>query len=425
MDLRETEILIFADAPAALVELCGISMLERMLRTLQRIGICEVTVISATPERIRAHLALPSWARANFAAVVHEQRSDTAYVPVRERVLILSGSTLFDARLVSSLLIASRPSLLIDSAPPRELFPLLAAKPQNAVAWSCGAILTDRRWWEGISDQRLIFEAAAVDAEFAKVDAAEQPTYVANMRRHIRPIWFPAPAAENVARAERLILYGAQNGTLDFPAMIHAPIETWIIARLCKSRVTPNQITIFTAAVSAVVAMLFATGHVAAGTTLALVVGVLDGLDGKQARVKVETTPLGRREHVLDYVLELSWWTALAFHFASTGKTAIAYPLLLLLVGADLIGRVAKWQVKRKTGRNLDDVAAFDRFVRLIGARRNIYVWMLAAGLLLGATDQAFVAVCWWGGLTAAVHVARAIWISRHAAVARSESVPH
>ena len=40
------------------------------------------------------------------------------------------------------------------------------------------------------------------------------------------------------------------------------------------------------------------------------------------------------------------------------------------------------------TGRLLDDVAPFDRAFRLIAARRNVYVWMLAAGFLLGAFPQ-------------------------------------
>ncbi len=146
---------------------------------------------------------------------------------------------------------------------------------------------------------------------------------------------------------------------------------------------------------------------------LALIVGVLDGLDGKQARVKVETTELGKREHVLDYVLELSWWTALAFYFTNTAALPNAYALLALLVGSDLVDRVAKRIAKQRTGRNLDDVAPIDRFVRLIGGRRNIYVWMLAVGVALGAADEAFALLCYWGSATAAVHMLRALAIVR------------
>jgi phosphatidylglycerophosphate synthase len=248
---------------------------------------------------------------------------------------------------------------------------------------------------------------AAARSEIQTLDVAAVPSYITSMRRSVPPAYFRPPVtAEAHASAERQILDAAQNGVLDFPAIVHAPIETWIIRRLCRTSITPNQITLFTAAVSALVVLLFASGRLIVGTVLALIVGLLDGLDGKQARVKVETTPLGRREHALDYLLEFSWWAALAYQFGNV------YAWLLLLVGSDIVDRLAKKQVKQITGRNLDDVAPFDRAVRLIGGRRNIYVWIFAAGLLLRAADKAFVALCCWGAMTSAIHVGRAVWIT-------------
>ncbi len=60
------ECVILADDPSALVELCGISTLERLLRTLQRCGIERATVLSSTPEPIAKELAALSWARAQL-----------------------------------------------------------------------------------------------------------------------------------------------------------------------------------------------------------------------------------------------------------------------------------------------------------------------------------------------------------------------
>ena len=129
--------------------------------------------------------------------------------------------------------------------------------------------------------------------------------------------------------------------------------------------------------------------------------------------MKVETTELGKREHVLDYILELSWWIALAYHFASSGALPSAYALALLLIGSDLVDRYAKGVAKKHTGRNLDDVAPVDRVVRLIGGRRNIYIWIFAIGLAANAADKAFAFFCYWGAATAAVHVWRAFSIAR------------
>lgn len=280
---------------------------------------------------------------------------------------------------------------------------------------------------DAASDEPLFAQLtkAAEQKEIALLEVAAQPTYVTSLRRSIPLHCFPPPAPEQVRSAEDIILDAAQNGTLDLPAMVHAPIETWLIGRLCWTSITPNQITLFTAAVSALVVALFVLGNLIAGTLLALAVGVLDGLDGKQARVKVETTPLGGREHALDYILELSWWTALAYHFSITGEARHSPWLLLLLVGSDFVDRAAKRFAKQKTGRNLDDVAPIDRFVRLIGGRRNIYIWIFAFGLLLRTPDKAFVALCCWGALTAAVHVLRAVWIGRQRGISGAEGATY
>src|SRR5213595_3462946 len=55
--------ILIADAPEALAELCGVNLLERLLRTLQRLGFRRAIVFSSTPEIIGTELAKPSWAR--------------------------------------------------------------------------------------------------------------------------------------------------------------------------------------------------------------------------------------------------------------------------------------------------------------------------------------------------------------------------
>lgn len=431
MDEKSCHVLIAAGAQETLTEVGGISLLERLLRTLQRLDLDRVTIISATPEQILQHLAAPSSARARVAIDVRGRNPGPVSVnditAFEDRTLFMTVGY-YDSRLLDALKAQDCTTLLVDSDPPPHALPLLEGETRTAIGYVCRAALLGREWLSVVETDGPLFDQLALAAERRAVsilDAAVQPSYVTSMRRAIRPLCFPAPAKENAALAERIVLDTAQNGTLDLPAIVHAQIETWIVARLCRTSITPNQITLFTGAVSAAVAVLFAAGYLIAGTLLALIVGVLDGLDGKQARVKVETTPLGRNEHALDYMLELAWWTALAYHFASNSQVPHAYEWLFLLVSSDLIGRAAKEMAKQSTGRNLDDVAPIDRFVRLIGGRRNIYVWMLGAGLLLGAADKAFVALCCWGAVTVAVHVLRAWSIGRQRGGTRSKGIPH
>jgi phosphatidylglycerophosphate synthase len=231
---------------------------------------------------------------------------------------------------------------------------------------------------------------------------------VTSLRRHVRPVFFPAPSPDLVPLAEKFPRDVAQNGVLDFPGFLDSPIEDWIVARLCRTAIPPNHVTFLTMLIGLVVAALFATGHLWWGVVLAYTIEVLDGVDGKLARTKVETTPTGEWEHEVDYAIELSWWTALAFHFHDVGLNG-AYWLLALYVASDLLDRLAKRVAKKRVGRNLDDVSNFDRFVRCIGARRNINIWILIAALVLGDAASGFVLVCWWMAGTALAHLVRAM----------------
>jgi GTP:adenosylcobinamide-phosphate guanylyltransferase len=74
-DPAATQVIIIAEPEQALVELCGISLLERLLRMLQRLGIARATIVSASPDRIRTHLEPPSWARADLAVEVLQSSS--------------------------------------------------------------------------------------------------------------------------------------------------------------------------------------------------------------------------------------------------------------------------------------------------------------------------------------------------------------
>ncbi len=195
------------------------------------------------------------------------------------------------------------------------------------------------------------------------------------------------------------------------PAYIHAPIETAIISLLCKTRITPNQITIAGFIIGCSATVAFAVGRIGLGILAALIFGIVDGLDGKQSRVKIEMTERGKWEHHLDYLIENSWWLAIAFHLWRSGQFPNAFYFLALLIASHLLDEFAKRRVKIARGRLLDDVTPFDRAFRLIAARRNVYVWTLACGFLLDALPQSYGIMCGWAAFSAAVHLVRSIWI--------------
>ena len=404
--------LLIADAPEALTELCGVNLLERLLRILQRLGFQGATVLSATPEIIGAELRKGSWAREQISVELVSSAIKPITVQLlseqtaAERFLIMPANIYCDARLLAALCAKNSSAVLIDSNPP-ELARDLVRNP-------CGPSLLDRNFLSGLSPTASFFEELKNKIDHRKIDVVDAATindYVVNMRRHVRPLCL-APSLEQERRiAERVILDSAQKGTLDLPAYLHAPIESRIISLLCKTRITPNEITIAGFIIGAVATAAFALDHVGLGIIAALIFGLVDGLDGKQARVKIETTERGKWEHHLDYLIENSWWAAIAFHLWRSSQLPNTFLFLGLLIGSHLLDEFVKRRAKMATGRLLDDLTPFDRAFRLIAARRNVYVWILAIGFLLSAFPQSYALICGWAAVSAAVHLVRSIWI--------------
>jgi phosphatidylglycerophosphate synthase len=425
-------VIILADSPGALTELCGISLLERLLRTLQRLGLRKTIVLSATPDLLAPHLADPSRHRA-MVSIDLRRRTGGRLDPKQiaevwpndaDAVMVILGDSVFDSRLLQLLDDqSSRTTILVDSAPPAALQSLVASSPNATCGRFCGAALLSEDWvksHDGPMEQALLEEVEAGEVEV--VDIAGRDWYHASMRRRSHPTWFPVPLAKHARIARRALIKAAGKGSLDFPAMVHSPIENFLINHLCRSAITPNQLTALTNLVAWGATFLFVTGRLGWGAILALAVGILDGLDGKQARVKVETSKIGKLEHWFDAFFEHSWWIAIAYSLQSSGRLPGAFVYLLILMGAEAVAGLSKLSVFRACGRTLDELGDFNRIVRLIGGRRNVYIWLFALGVLLGRSGQAFAFMAVWAAATAFVQVLRASFAVRAHRVGRMPS---
>jgi phosphatidylglycerophosphate synthase len=414
------ECVVLADCPGALIELCGISTLERLLRTLQRCGIERATILSTTSERIAEELARPSWPRAQLALTLRTRPNEALRIEqivdvwpgAAEFLLLVRGDAVFDRRLLQLLATQSLPAVLVDSAVPSKFQPLVAHAPDALGAKFCGAALLQRDW---VSSQCGPLERAINNGlgqgALATVDVANQPSYSPALRRRLRPFWFPAPPSAHVKLAERILLNSVQKGTQDLPARIHAPLETFLLSKLCKTAITPGQLTLAWIILAFGTAFLFATGHLIGGILLALIIGILDGLDGKQARIKVETSKIGKIEHWFDSFFEVVWPTALAFHFYVSGQLPNAFFYLALLIVAEALDGIGKMGVYGPAEKLLVDPGLLDRIVRLVGGRRNIYVWVLIACVVLGVPEKALIVMAFWEAATAAVDLLQSSWI--------------
>jgi phosphatidylglycerophosphate synthase len=258
-------------------------------------------------------------------------------------------------------------------------------------------------------------------SQLPRVDVAEMPLYSPALRRDLRPFWFRSPSSSRRPHAEQVLLDSVQKGTQDLPAYAHAPVERFLLSRLCKIPVRPNQVTLLWAICAVIATILFASGQLGSGILIALAVGIIDGLDGKLARLKVETTEGGKLEHRLDSFFEVAWPFALALHFVRTGELRGAFWFWLILTIAQALDGMAKGLIYRAAENSMRPTNRLDQIVRLVGFRRNAFVWIMAIGILLDGPAIAFVAAVWLQIATTIVDLAHVAWQRAVTKTARSK----
>src|ERR1700746_269465 len=163
--------ILVADAPEALIELCGVNLVERLLRILQRLGFRRVIVFSSTPEIIGAELAKRSWAREEIIAqlVPTAAESVTARRILEQgqttRFLIVPANVYCDARLLAALSARNSPTILVDSNPPQVV--------QHLIQNLSGPALVTREFLLACSDRTPIFDELRRKFDAREIDAVD------------------------------------------------------------------------------------------------------------------------------------------------------------------------------------------------------------------------------------------------------------
>jgi len=360
----------------------GLTLIERQLRQLWAVGIHEVLIV-APPSFIMPSAPLTHPLRMQVLAsrldspwkMIHEFRHRLA-----ERFLLLRGDLVVDQRLIEWLCGQSEDTLIsrAESGPP-ELF--------------------------GILDSLAVEELVeGTQKTLQQKPLGTFPTYWRERRGHVPLLLARVESSDDAEVAWNALIDHVDKRTKDLPALLFdPPFENFLTRRLAPTRITPNQVTAATTLLGFFVAWLFWNGWLFAGVLLAITVEVLDGVDGKLARLKWQTSKVGELEHVLDFFYEMSWYVGLGRHFAVSG-VGLAWPCAVAICSADFLDQMAYLFFARRGGGNLDEGSALMRRFRVIGGRRNIYAWMMLPGILLGIAATAFTAVAIWAVTTAVVH---------------------
>lgn len=423
--------------PKPLVSVAGTSLLRRVLKSLKEAGIAEAYIvigymgnkirqtIGRTYAGVRVHyIENQSWRKGNLYSLLASNKFP------KDNFILCMADHLFDSRIVKALrsmnpkdglvLAVDRKPPLSDDTKVFEKNGKIANIGKSIERTNCvdtGFFLCSPHIFnyaemaaeKGMGELADCVRLAALEGKASVLDISELSGHVPKLRKEMKPYWIDVDTKEDVMRAKEMLVESFSKSPSDLLACyVHRPIENKLVYHLSGYGITPNQMTILVNVVAYAVTFLFLTGHLFPASILTFAVGLMDGLDGKLARVKDMTTRLGSMEHPFDLLYEFSWIVALSAHLSlSTGALtpALLGMLIILLVA---FYRQCYDRFGMSTGKSLDAYGKFERAFRRVAGRRNLYNIHILVAVILGIPFYCLVSILLHASITTIVYAYRA-----------------
>jgi len=397
---------VFVNSEKALWRIGGRTVMDRILELLSREGhpayavVCNDEIFDSVASELRSMsrqsraLKASSW--------IEELPGD------QELLLLVDGEVVYDPRLIHLAIKWTVPTILVDSNPRvsqpgrpsfdgKAFVGLLAVRPPDASQMGGNDSSRD------FPDYLETFRGDVVD-----VDAL--PSYSVPHRRGILHYWVQVTGQPDVKIAKKLLVDAGGKGHQELAVLIfNRPVETFLSYYFSDWRITPNQITVVGTLIGCGATICFALGYFWWGILIALAAEVLDGLDGRQARIQIKTSKLGEYEHVLDKIVEISWMIALGWFFSDGFSDELYLWATLGWILFHNLDNLSYSVFRAKRGIVIDEASKLDAAIRLFASNRNNNILFLLVGLAIGFPLEAYWFIMAWSVLTPVVHWIRLV----------------
>ncbi|MFQ6064691.1 MAG: sugar phosphate nucleotidyltransferase [Candidatus Bathyarchaeia archaeon] len=423
--------------PKPLVSVAGSPLLCRVLKSLKLAGIAEAYIvvgymgykirktIGHSYAGVRVHyIENQRWREGNLYSLLVSKEV------LKEDFILCMADHLFDSRIVKALqsknpknslvLAVDRKTPLPDDTKVLEKNGKIVEIGKSIERSNCvdtGFFLCSPRIFDyaeraaekGMGELADGVRLAALEGEADVLDISELSGRIPKLRKEMKPYWIDVDTKEDVKRAKEMLVEKLSKSPSDLLACyVHRPIENKIVYHLSGYGITPNQMTVFVNIVAYTVTFLFLTGNLLPASILTFVVGLMDGLDGKLARVKDMTSELGSMEHPFDALYEFSWIAAISIHLSLSAGRLLPVLLGMLIILLTVFYRQCYDRFRMSTGKSLDAYGKFDRIFRRIVGRRNLYNIHIFVAVILGVPLYCLVSILLHAAMTTIVYACRA-----------------
>lgn len=315
-----------------------------------------------------------------------------------EAALAIRSDYVIDERLLPAL--RDRPDTLLVDGPldPREgVLPIAVHARGPALDAALRGLRTGRL---DASDPELRALRIATPGELV-------PSYDAALRKDAAPLVLPVIAGRE-REIEARLFDASYKGITDLVTQWVWPLPARVVTRrLAELRVRPNTVTAISWVAVAAATILFARGAYAGGLAFAWAMTFLDTVDGKLARVTLQSSRFG---HVLDHGLDLLhppfWYLAWGL---GLGGTPFAEVAIWACVVGYVVGRAIEGLFLLAFGFEIHCWKPVDARMRRVTARRNPNLILLTLGVVGGRPDLGLWAVALWTAISIAFHSVR--WV--------------
>ncbi len=216
------------------------------------------------------------------------------------------------------------------------------------------------------------------------------------------------PVDEETKREMENLLYGnAYKGITDLVTKFLWPRPARAAVHAAANlRLSPNMVTSVGFVLVIAACYLFLQGHYLAGLAAGWIMTFLDTVDGKLARVTVQSSKFG---HLFDHLIDLIhppfwyifWGMSLSEFQPVMGFNQV--DIYWMIVIGYVAGRMVEGLFPLMGNCNAFTWRPFDAYFRLVTARRNPCLIILSVSTILGRPDWGFIVVTFWTVLTTIV----------------------